>query len=53
MSRAIHFAETQFGFDYGAAKVTRMFSDEKRGSITLGIETPKHKLQVYVTKTVS
>lgn len=49
----IHYEETQYGFNYGAAKVTRMFSDAKRGWVTLGVETPKHKspIQVYVTKT--
>jgi len=48
-----HYRETKYGFDYGAAKVTRMLSDEKRGWIALGIETPKHKIpiQIYVTKT--
>ena len=51
----MHYTETQYGFEYGAAKVSRMFSDEKKGWVTLGIETPKHSghdgLQVYVTKT--
>ncbi len=47
----IPFAELQYGFQYGAAKVTRLFSDEKKGWVTLGIETPKQTIQVYVTKT--
>jgi len=51
----MHYKETQYGFDYGAAKVTRLFSDEEKGWVTLGIETPKYKgisgLQIYVTKT--
>lgn len=47
----IPFAELQYGFQYGAAKVTRLFSDEKKGWITLGIETPKQTIQVYVTRT--
>ena len=51
----MHYSETKYGFEYGAAKVSRMFSDEKKGWVTLGIETPKHSghdgLQVYVTKT--
>ena len=48
----MHYKETQYGFEYGAAKVERIFSDEKKGCVTLGIETPKHKhgLQIYVTK---
>lgn len=47
----MHFKETQYGFEYGAAQVTRMFSDEKKGWVTLGVLTPKKDLQVYVTKT--
>jgi len=49
----MHYKETQYGFEYGAAKVERIFSDEKKGCVTLGIKTPKHKhgLQIYVTKT--
>ena len=51
----MHYQETQYGFDYGSAKVTRVFSDEKKGWITLGLETSKHvghdALQIYVTKT--
>ena len=53
MSEPMHYKETQYGFEYGAAKVERIFSDEKKGFVTLGIKTPKHKhgLQIYVTKT--
>jgi hypothetical protein len=49
----MHYKETRYGFEYGAAKVERIFSDEKKGCVILGIETPKHKhgLQIYVTKT--
>jgi hypothetical protein len=51
----MYYEETQYGFNYGSAKVTRLFSDENKGWITLGIETPKYKgnktLQIYVTKT--
>ena len=49
----MHYKETRYGFEYGAAKVNRVFSDEKKGWVVLGIETPKHKhgLQIYVTKT--
>lgn len=51
----MHYAETKHGFDWGAAKVTRCFSDTKKGWVTLLLETPKHKdnraLQICVTKT--
>jgi len=50
----IHYAETKYGFEWGAAKITRCFSDKKRGWVTLLITTPKHgdgrEIQVYVTK---
>lgn len=50
-----HFKNTQYGFEWGNAKVERGFSDEKRGWVTLLLETDKHKgqraLQIYVTKT--
>ena len=51
----LHYEETKYGFDYGAAKITRLFSDEDKGWITLCIETPKYEghdgIQIYVTKT--
>ena len=51
----LHYKETKYGFEYGNAKVSRLFSDEKKGWITLRIESDKHQghnaIQVYVTKT--
>lgn len=47
----IPFANLRYGFQYGAAKVERLYSDAKQGWVTLGIETPKQAIQVYVTKT--
>ena len=49
----IHFLETKYGFEYGGAKIDRMFSDDKKGWITLGLMTKKYPnyLQIYVTKT--
>lgn len=49
-----YYAETKYGFDYGAAKVTRMCSDVEKGWIVLGLETPKHTphaIQIYITRT--
>ena len=47
-----HYQETEYGFEYGAAKVSRMTSDKQKGWIILQIETPKSPdIQVYVTKT--
>jgi hypothetical protein len=47
----IEYKELEYGFKYGAAEVTRAFSDHKKGWITLIIKTPKAEIQVYVTKT--
>jgi hypothetical protein len=47
----IGFNEIPFGFEYGAAKVTRAMSDEKKGWVVLMLETPKTHIQIYVTKT--
>lgn len=50
----MNYAPTQFGFNYGAATVERLCSDDKKGWIVLGVKTPKligHGLQIYVTKT--
>lgn len=47
----IHYKETPYGFEYGAAKIERTFSDTKRGWVVISITTPKVDLQVYVTKT--
>lgn len=45
------FNEIPYGFEYGAVKVTRAMSDEKKGWVVLMLETPKAMIQVYVTKT--
>ncbi len=48
---AIHYAETTYGFEWGAVTVERWFSDKKKGWVTLGIKTQKDEIQVYVTRT--
>lgn len=47
----VHFKETQYGFEYGAAKVTRIHSDEVKKYVVIGIESSKRQIQVYITKT--
>ena len=47
----MHYREIKYGFEWGSAKITRVFSDEKAGWVTLRIETPKEDFQIYVTKT--
>jgi len=48
---SIHYTETKYGFDWGAAKVQRCCSDDKKGWVLLLIETQKAAIQIYVTKT--
>lgn len=47
----IPYSETAYGFVFGSATVHRITSDEKRGWVVIGIDSRKHKLEVYVTKT--
>ena len=53
----LHFKNTKYGFEYGDAKVTRLFSDEEKGWVTIGVASSKCtrqndlELQIYVTKT--
>ena len=51
MSEEIPFELTQYGFTYGAADVKRICSDDKKGWVVIGIETPRQNIQIYVTKT--
>ena len=46
-----HYRETRYGFEYGSAKITRLFSDDKKGWVTLEVKTPKQEIQIYVTRT--
>ena len=50
------FNYEQYGFRWGPLTVERLFSDDKKGWVTLGLSTPKRQrgrgeLQVYVTRT--
>ena len=50
----MHYANTQYGFEWGCATISRLFSDDKKGWVTLGIKTPKTKgdyMQIYITRT--
>jgi len=40
----MHYREIKYGFEWGSAKITRDFSDEKVGWVTLWIETPKEDI---------
>lgn len=51
----MHYKETSFGFEWGAAKIERAFSDDRREWVTLTLDTPKYEghngIQIYVTRT--
>ena len=47
----IHYEETQYGFKYGSADVTRVCSGDKKGWVIIEVRSPKTDVQVYVTKT--
>lgn len=50
-----HFLETKYGFEFGAADISRACSDDKRGWVMLVLKTPRCKInggmQIYVTRT--
>ena len=46
----MHYREIKYGFEWGSAKITRVFSDKKAGWVTLRIETPKEDFQIYIAK---
>ena len=46
----IHYKETDYGFEYGAARVERCCADEKHGWVVLQIKTASRCIDVYVTK---
>ena len=47
------FQEIRYGFQWGPVVVERLFSDEKKGWVTLHVKTRRHPngIQIYVTKT--
>lgn len=47
----LHYKETEYGFEFGAASVTRVCSDEKKGWVAIQVASKKQYLQIYVTKT--
>ncbi len=47
----IHYKDIPYGFEYGSAEVTRICSNESKGWVVVGVDTPKANVQIYVTKT--
>lgn len=50
---SIHYKETKYGFDYGAAQIERCCSDEKKGWVVLLVKTPRHPLGIELSITKS
>lgn len=42
---------SEYGFEWGAAIVERLFSNKGSGWVTIGLRTEKESFQIYVTKT--
>ena len=47
----MHYKETEYGFEYGAATVERWHSDHKQGWVYMSVKSPKQAVHIYVTKT--
>lgn len=49
----MHYKETDYGFEWGSAKIERNCSDSKKGWVVMNLKTQKHTegMQIYVTKT--
>lgn len=47
----MHYKETTYGFEYASAEVNRVTSDDDKGWVVLSVKSPKHDVQLYVTKT--
>lgn len=45
------YEETQYGFNYGPARIERISSYDKEGCVTISVNTAKCRVQIYVTKT--
>lgn len=45
----IHYALTQYGFEYGAARVVRIH--HSNGAVVINVETDKREVTIWVTRT--
>ncbi len=46
-----HFAEIDYGFEWGVTKIERIASDEKRGWVVIKVTTPRDSVYLHVTRT--
>jgi len=51
----MHYRETTFGFEYGAAEVCRLWADERQGRVCIGLASTRYytpnNIVIYVTRT--
>ena len=47
----IHYMETKYGFEFGSAKLTRLFSHDKTGAVVIEVKTPRRTMQISVSRT--
>ena len=47
----INLLDTEYGFEYGPAKVTRVAHCDRKSWVILQLTTEKADIQIYVTKT--
>lgn len=50
-SNSVVLKKTKHGFEWGDAKVKRLWACEKRGCVMLALTTSKRKIEIYITKT--
>lgn len=48
--KPIHYAETTYGFEWGAAKIERWVSEDD-GSVVIGVTTKRETLDIRITPT--
>ena len=46
----MHYNETRFGFEWGAARVSRAMCDARQGWVVIDLETPRQILQIFVSR---
>ncbi len=46
----MHYKQTDYGFEWGSAKIERLCMDEKKGWVYLRVKTPKGNVELYITK---
>jgi hypothetical protein len=51
IDKKVKLKETPYGFSWGPMNIERVVSDEAKEWVVVNVESKKHCVQVYVTKT--